>query len=178
MPAENNPLMTPGLPAGALPHVGSEVAPRPAPGMWDLDELEHGPPPPLSVRVKRALGVAAVWTIAILPVATGWQRCAVAALLHRPCPGCGMTRAILLLAGGHVDASLRMHALAVPVALMGVVFIASTIWTTLTVGTPLSLYKGRLGRWTVAGLAVVYGAAFVLWIARGFGLFGGPVPVY
>ncbi|MGD0528486.1 MAG: DUF2752 domain-containing protein, partial [Polyangiaceae bacterium] len=132
--------------------------------MWDLDELEHGPPPPLGVRVRRAVGVAAVWAIAILPVATGWQRCAVAALLHRPCPGCGMTRAILLLAGGHVDASLRMHALAVPVALMGVFFIASTIWTTLTVGTPLSLYKGRLGRLTVAGLTIVYGAAFALWI--------------
>jgi hypothetical protein len=146
--------------------------------MWDLDELEHQPPAPLSRRLLRASGVAAVWAVAILPVATGWQRCAIASMFHRPCPGCGMTRAILLLAGGHVEASLRMHPLAVPVLVMGVFFMLSTVWTTLAIGTPLTLYKGRLGRVTLGGMAIVYGAALALWIVRWFGLFGGPVSVY
>ena len=172
MAAENTPLdagiMVP------LPTQGT----KPYAGMWDLDELAQRPPPPLSRRMLRASGVAAVWATAILPVATGWQRCAIATLLHRPCPGCGMTRAILLLADGRVEESLRMHALAVPVLLMGVLFMLSTVWTTITFGTPIMLYKGRLGRVTLAVMAIVYGAAFALWVARSFGLFGGPVPVY
>ena len=158
--------------------MGAENHAALSPSMWDLDELERQPPPPLPRRALRAAGVAAVWAIAVLPVVTGWQRCAIAVLFHRPCPGCGMTRALLLLAGGHVEASLRMHPLAVPVLAMGLFFMFSTVWTTLAIGTPLSLYKGRLGRVTLVAMAIVYGAALALWIARGFGLFGGPVPVY
>ncbi len=176
MAAENTPLAA-GI-MGSLPTHAQTQRPKPYAGMWDLDELEQLPPPPLSRRVLRASGVAAVWALAILPVATGWQRCAIATLLHRPCPGCGMTRAILLLADGRVEESLRMHALAVPVLLMGVFFMLSTVWTTLAIGTPLTLYRGRLGRVTLAAMAIVYGAAFALWGARCFGLFGGPVPVY
>ena len=173
MAAENTPLA-----AGIMVSLPTHThTPKPYAGMWDLDELEQ-PPPPLSRRMLRASGVAAVWALAILPVATGWQRCAIATLLHRPCPGCGMTRAILLLADGRVEESLRMHALAVPVLLMGVLFMLSTVWTTLTIGTPLTLYRGRLGRVTLAGMVIVYGAAFALWGARCFGLFGGPVAVY
>jgi hypothetical protein len=145
--------------------------------MWDLDEVGRQPPAPRSTRALRASGVAAAWALAILPVATGWQRCAIATMFHRPCPGCGMTRAVLLLAGGHVEASLRMHPLAMPVLVMGVVFMLSTVWSTLTIGTPLTLYQGRLGRVTLVGMAIVYGAALALWIARCFGFFGGPVPV-
>ncbi|HEY3815681.1 MAG TPA: DUF2752 domain-containing protein [Polyangiaceae bacterium] len=148
------------------------------PSMWDLDELERMPTPPLGRRALRASAVAAAWGLAILPVAMGWQRCAVAMLLHRPCPGCGMTRAILLLVGGHVEASLRMHALAVPALLMGVFLMLATVWTTLVLGTPLIPYRGLLGRMVLAGMALVYGATLVLWIARCFGYFGGPVPVY
>ncbi len=148
------------------------------PSMWDLDELERQPPPPLARRALRASGVAAVWALAVLPVVMGWQRCAIAVMFHRPCPGCGMTRALLLLAGGHVEASLRMHPLALPVLVMGIFFMGSTVASTLSIGTPLTLYKGRLGRVTLGAMAIVYGAALALWIARSFGLFGGPVPVY
>jgi Protein of unknown function (DUF2752) len=128
-------------------------------------------------RGLRAAGVTAVWALAAVPMATGWQRCTIATLFHQPCPGCGMTRAIRLLAGGHVEESLRMHALAVPVAAVGLLFIASTIWTTYASGSPVSAYKSRLGRWAIVALGVVYAAAFVLWIARWFGYAGGPVPV-
>jgi len=174
MAAENTPLAA-GMMVSAKPQ---PQRPKLYAGMWDLDELEQLPRPPRARRMLRAAGVAAVWALAILPVATGWQRCAIATLLHRPCPGCGMTRAILLLADGRVEESLRMHALAVPMLLMGVFFMLSTVWTTFAIGTPLTLYRGRLGRVTLAAMVIVYGAAFALWGARCFGFFGGPVPVY
>jgi hypothetical protein len=112
------------------------------------------------------------------PMVFGWQRCTVATLLHHPCPGCGMTRAVLLLLEGHVAESLRMHALAVPVLTVWALFMASTVHATWTAGTPLGFYKARFGRGVLAAMVVVYGAALALWLLRWAGLFGGPVPVY
>ena len=129
-------------------------------------------------RVRRAVAVAAVWAAAVLPAFLGWQRCTVAALLHHPCPGCGMTRAMHLLLAGDVGASLRMHPFAVPVLGVWLFFMASTVHATWTLGTPLTFYKGRFGRWALGVLCVVYGATLVLWVLRWFGYFGGPVPVY
>lgn len=141
--------------------------------MWDPDE----PLAALPTRMRRAAAVAAVWAIAALPVALGWQGCAVATLLHRPCPGCGMTRALRLLLAGDVGASLRMHPLAVPVLGVGLLFMAATVWSTLVLGSPVHVHETRLGRWAIGALVVVYAAALLLWIARWFGFFGGPVPV-
>jgi hypothetical protein len=143
------------------------------PSMWDPDE----PLAALPRRVLRAVGVGAAWAIAAVPVATGWQQCAAARLLHEPCPGCGMTRALRLLLAGDVDASLRMHPLAVPVLVVGLLFMGATVWATFVLGSPVQVHKTRVGKWTLAAMAVVYGAAFLLWGLRWFGLFGGPVPV-
>ncbi|HEY8041572.1 MAG TPA: DUF2752 domain-containing protein [Polyangiaceae bacterium] len=142
-------------------------------GAWDLDE----PLPSVRRRLARAAGVAGVWAVSALPIALGWQKCAIATLIHRPCPGCGMTRAIHLLQAGQLDASLRLQPLAVPVLAVGLLFIFSTVWTTLRLGTPLHVHKSRLARVTLGIAAVVYGAAFALWMLRWFGYFGGPVPV-
>jgi hypothetical protein len=142
--------------------------------MWDLDE----PFAPWPTRVRRAAAVAGVWVLSALPVVTGLQRCPVATVFHRPCPGCGMTRALRLLGEGDVGASLRMHPLAVPVLAAGLFFIAATVWTTLALGSPLHLVRTRLGRVAIGALVVVYSAALVVWGLRWFGLLGGPVPVY
>jgi hypothetical protein len=141
---------------------------------WDGD----GAVPDAKRRARRALGVAALWVVALLPAALGWQRCTVALLLHRPCPGCGMTRAMRLLLAGHVEASLRMHPFAAPVLAVWLLFMASTVHAAWTVGTPLTFYRGRFGRVALGVLALVYAATFVLWLLRWFGYFGGPVPVY
>jgi hypothetical protein len=154
---------------------GAASKPKAA-GMWDLDGLERQRPP-LGVRLRRAALVAVVWGITVLPAAVGWQRCAIATVFHEPCPGCGMTRAVRLMAAGHVGASLRMHPLALPVLAMVGLFLVSSVWTTLTLGTPLAVHKGKLGRAALAGLVVVYAAALLLWVLRWFGMFGGPVPV-
>jgi hypothetical protein len=88
-----------------------------------------------------------------------------------------MTRAVRLLAEGHIDASLQMNALAVPAFAVWLAFMAGKVWATWTVGTPLAALQARSGRVTLAALVVVYIAATVLWGLRWFGLFGGPVPV-
>ena len=125
----------------------------------------------------RAAGVAAAWALGALPAILGWQKCTMATLFHRPCPGCGMTRAVHLLAEGHVRESLQMHPLTVPLVMVWLLFAGSTVWATWTTGTPVSVVKTRFGRVTLAAMVVVYVATFVLWTLRWFGLFGGPVPV-
>jgi hypothetical protein len=146
---------------------------------WDTDGADgHLQRAPAARRAIRAALVAAVWAVALLPAAFGWQRCTVAVLLHHPCPGCGMTRAMRLLLAGNVAESLRMHPFAVPVLGVWLLFMASTVHATWAVGTPLTFYKGRFGRVALGVLVAVYVATFVLWVLRWFGYFGGPVPVY
>jgi hypothetical protein len=88
-----------------------------------------------------------------------------------------MTRAIRLLAEGKVGASLRMHPLAVPVLIAGSLLVLSSVWATLAVGSPMRLHRSWFGQAAIAAAIVVYAAAFVLWILRFLGHFGGPVPV-
>ena len=142
-------------------------------GFWDQGE----PLPALRRRMVRAASVAAVWIASALPAALGAQRCVIATLCHVPCPGCGMTRALRLLAAGQVRASLQMHPLAVPVLLAGAMLAASTVWATVTLGSPIRLHRSAFGRVAIAVAVGAYGATFGLWILRWFGCFGGPVPV-
>ncbi len=133
--------------------------------------------PRASTRAWLGAGVLAAWALALLPTALGWQTCPFARVTHRPCPGCGMTRAIRLLLAGHMRASLHMHPLAVPVFAVGVGLVVTTFWTTLQRGSPASFYRSRTGRAVIALGMAVYAGALVLWIARWFGALGGPVPV-
>jgi hypothetical protein len=142
-------------------------------GFWELDE----PLPALRRRLVRAAAVACVWALSALPTIVGGPSCAVAAIVHRPCPGCGMTRALRLLAAGRVGDSLRMHPLAVPVLLAGLTLVAATVWATLRLGSPVRLHRTRFGRLALGVGAAVYGATLALWVLRWFGLFGGPVAV-
>jgi hypothetical protein len=88
-----------------------------------------------------------------------------------------MTRAIRLLIHGDFAASLRMHALALPVLVAGVLVAVATVWATLVVGSPVRLVRTRLGRFALGLAAVAYAAAIALWVLRCFGYFGGPVTV-
>jgi hypothetical protein len=134
--------------------------------------------PGLRVRALRAALTALVWAVSALPVLLGFQQCAIATLFHVPCPGCGMTRALRLLADGHAEASLRMHPLAVPVLAAGSLLILSTVWTALTIGTPFYIHQSRFGRAAIAFAILVYSLTTALWVARWLGHFGGPVSVY
>ena len=128
-------------------------------------------------RAVRALLAVLVWAVAVSPALLGWQQCGFARMLHRPCPGCGMTRAVQLLLLGDWRASLHMHPLAVPMLFAGGAFALSTVWTTYARGAPM-IHDSRFGRVAIGVLAVTYVASMVLWVLRWAGYFGGPVAVY
>ena len=132
--------------------------------------------PPLGTRALRTMGVAGAWLFSALPLLVG-VRCNVARVFHAPCPGCGMTRAVHLLEAGDIVGSLRMHALTVPIALTSAFFAAATLWLTFTIGTPFRILESRLGRTAIIALVIAHVASVLLWVARVFGLFGGPVSV-
>ncbi len=128
------------------------------------------------MRAMRAMrgGVVgfAVLGAAAVAAALGWIRCPLAALYHIPCPGCGMTRAILLLASGQVRDSLRTNALASPVLATSAIL----AWAAFAPDGRGPGARSRL-RLALTAAIVTYGAAVVFWGLRWFGLFGGPVPV-
>lgn len=133
--------------------------------------------PRASVRASRALGVVGAWLLGVAPVLLGSARCTVATVFHRPCPGCGMTRAAQLLRDGDLAGSLRMHPLTLPILAVTAFFAAVTVWLTYRDGTPLRIWESRVGRGATWALAAVHVAVLVLWALRAFGLLGGPVPV-
>ena len=138
--------------------------------------LASGALPDRRSRFNRAMLALVLWGFAALPAALRVQRCSFAKMFHRPCPGCGMTRAVELLLLGDWRASLHMHPLAVPMVVAGGTFALSTVWATFLFGTPL-VHRSRFGRAALALLASTYLATLALWVLRWFGYFGGPVPV-
>jgi hypothetical protein len=128
-------------------------------------------------RIVLALGVLGIWLFAALPFLTGAAQCPTAGLFHKPCPGCGMTRALLLLAHGDLAGSIAMHPLAVPAALAQIALAVATIVVTLQRGTPFAVLETRYGRASVMSMVVVLVFVVGVWIARAFGAFGGPVSV-
>lgn len=130
-----------------------------------------------ATRSRAALLVAGIWIVTSVPVILGVSSCPVARFLHVPCPGCGMTRAIDLLVHGDIAASLAMHPLAVPTALVQLAFAVVTIVVTLRHGTPFVLWRTGVGRISVYAAAVVLALDLLLWIGRFMGAMHGPVPV-
>ena len=88
-----------------------------------------------------------------------------------------MTRAVHLLVHGDFVQSLHMHALAVPSLAASLFVMAATTWATFRRGTPIELLKEPLGRIAARVFVGVQVAVVLLWVARLFGAFGGPVEV-
>jgi hypothetical protein len=125
----------------------------------------------------RAALVALAWATVPLTVLFTNQPCTVAATFHRPCPGCGLTRATLLMLHGHVRESLAMHPLAVPMIAGWAAIALATIWATWREGVPWFFFRGRFGRVAVYATSAAYVALIALWILREFGFCGGRVPI-
>jgi hypothetical protein len=87
-----------------------------------------------------------------------------------------MTRAMILLATGHVMASLRVNALALPVALASGALAVTALDERPAGTTGAAQSRSRL-RAALAATTIAYGAAVALWALRWLGMFGGPVPV-
>ena len=107
-----------------------------------------------------ALGLNVVAILLHLP---GWE-CAFFRVTGLPCPGCGLTRACLLLLKGDVQASIKFHAFA-PIF---VLFIALLIVCTLlpkTVTEPFINKAEMLEKQTGITL-IILGGLILYWLAR------------
>jgi Protein of unknown function (DUF2752) len=131
---------------------------------------------PLALMGLRAAKLGALFGSIAALLALGAPGCPVAFFLRVPCPGCGLTRATLRLLHGDLHGALAFHPLvllAMPaaVAFMGtnsVVYVVSGRW-----GYADGL-QGRALTWGAGLLALLMA---VVWVARFFGAFGGPVAV-
>lgn len=102
------------------------------------------------------------------------QLCPLVLIAHVPCPACGLTRATLALLHGDVAEAVRFHPLApVAVPFLALYVGARTLWE-IARGTPA---RGRWEEVCQRILAVLAVSAVIVWAARFFGAFGGPVPV-
>lgn len=126
--------------------------------------------------IGRAAQLGGAFAVVGVAVLFGMPLCPFALVTHHPCPGCGLTRATLAMLHGDFAAAIRFHPLAPVVApvLIGGLLIASYGYVR---GGANTANRRLEGRW-IAGIGIVMCVAmFVVWVARFFGAFGGPVPV-
>jgi uncharacterized protein DUF2752 len=107
----------------------------------------------------------AVWALARWDVLPHLPLCLFQNLTGRPCPGCGMTRAILRLSQGDVLGSLRMHPLGIVLAGLFLGALGGTAAGLVRGGDPVADFLARRGTWFILLLV----AAFVgIWAVRCF----------
>lgn len=146
---------------------------RQAASVQSAAALRHSP-------ARRGVFLAALVACAM---ALGWLPftiCPFANLFGQPCPGCGMTRAILALLRFDLSASSEYHPMAPWIAPLALVFLFDTCWR-YVFGRPLRIAQGLLRPfttnsnyfWTAAAVGLL-----AVWISRWFGSFGGPVPIH
>ncbi|MBI3182167.1 MAG: DUF2752 domain-containing protein [Myxococcales bacterium] len=121
--------------------------------------------------------MAGFWTLLVFAALRWLPRCPVVLLFDVPCPGCGLSRALRLLAHGEVAASLSFHPLAIPGLLANAAFVVATVAVTFISGSPFRGWKPMPARVALWAVAVVDLLAFALWGARFAGAFGGPIPI-
>lgn len=130
------------------------------------------PPHPISRVVRVALIGAALLFLATSNV----PLCVFAKVTHHPCPGCGLTRATLALLHGNMGEALQFHPLSILISPLVIGFIAYKSWLYLVKGRWWEIDKRR-GIWSTRASTALVIVTIAVWIARFFGLFGGPVPV-
>jgi len=126
---------------------------------------------PTTTLPKRLLSVALPLLILGLAAVRGVAVCPSAVFLHHPCPGCGLTRATKALFSGDLAGASAYQ----PLALVIVPLLLGVLGYTLV----RYVVTGKAGdaRWMGRVMVAVFAALFLVWAARMFGAFGGPVPV-
>jgi hypothetical protein len=123
--------------------------------------------------MMRAAKVAVFTILAAAMALLPYRLCLSAALLHLPCPGCGMTRATLALLHGDWAAALMLHPLSIIIAPLGAAFALEQAARYIATGRVLV----RLAQWQQTLLAALGALLVVVWVLRFFGWFGGPVAI-
>lgn len=133
-------------------------------------------PAPRPTPLGRAARLGVIALVIGGALALGLPLCPFAIITRHPCPGCGLTRAAFALAHGHVGEALRLHPLSVVLVPAVVAALGLNALGYLREGR-VAAAESLAGR-RVTAVAIALGAAAVIvWIARFFGAFGGPVPV-
>jgi len=132
------------------------------PGLWWLRRDRWGG------RARFLALVASPWLVATI---FGVPFCPTALFLHTSCPGCGLTRATWAMLGGDFAGAVALHPLA---PLVSPFFVGTFGYLGLRY-----VIAGRtdMKPWLVTAVGVLSALLVLLWAARLFGAFGGPVPV-
>jgi hypothetical protein len=170
--------MAPDVAPGAL----GEAPPSPprAPGAWGRSSAHPSVAPIVNqgsgTPQKRALVLLLIAAAFGVAVALNLPLCPFALVTRHPCPGCGMTRAALALAQGHITEALRLHPLSIVVVPAAILLITQGSMSYVRRGRWETFESART--WWATALWLLFGLAlFGVWIARFFGALGGPVPV-
>jgi hypothetical protein len=127
--------------------------------------------------VLRRLGVVLTVVVAAAGViGAGIPVCPSATLLHVPCPGCGMTRAMFAAFRGHFAESWHYHPLALVAVPLLLAYAAAHGAAYVRAGDMRNV-RWWPGRWADRVLMGLMVAMIGLWAARFLGALGGPAPV-
>jgi hypothetical protein len=107
-----------------------------------------------------ALGLHIVFSLLRLPI---WE-CPLFRLLNIPCPGCGLTRACMLLLRGDFYASLEFHAFA-PIFIVLILLTIICAFLPGSITDPLIRKAEALERQTGVTI-IILGGLILYWLAR------------
>ncbi len=125
---------------------------------------------------RAGLAVAAIGAYAAYML-SGVVQCTFAKITHHPCPACGGTRSVHALLHGDFMGALQFNPIAPLFVIVLGALSARAVWIAGRDGNLYALGRGVVGVWLVRALVAVLVIDVVVWAARFFGLFGGPVPV-
>ena len=126
-----------------------------------MTELECGSKRLWGRRVALAFSITVAFVL--------W-RCPIAELFGVPCPGCGLTRALLALARGDVAGAVRLHPLSPALVPLAIGLVCREL---ARVGLCRAVPRRADERLALLLATLLLG----VWLARFGGAFGGPVQV-
>lgn len=128
--------------------------------------------------IGRQVSVVAAAAAVFVLAAFGLIPCTFARLTHLPCPGCGSTRAVWALFRGDLRGILANNPFGPMMALLLVLLVLDGAFHARRRGSDEAPKPmAARSRWLLRGIGVIAVLEVVLWGARFFGLFGGPVTV-
>lgn len=115
--------------------------------------------------------------LTFLVLLSGHVKCTFAIATHHACPGCGTTRAASALLHGDLAQAFHYNPMGPVVMAALLVVAAESAFRVARYGNVQDLGTQGPSHFAVRVLFVALVLQIVVWIARFFGFFGGPVPV-
>jgi hypothetical protein len=136
----------------------------------------HGSPRAQGTARRSATVLAVLFGFA-LAVLFEIPLCPTASLFGVPCPGCGLTRGALRLLQGDLTGALAFHPLVPVLGPLVAWLVLKAALGYVRGGAPVPAPSPHSARLTTVLGSLLLASLLVVWAARFFGAFGGPVPV-